>query len=78
MDCEEGHVLSLVHVRQNLQCRMPVEVPYYSAKYTPICYQCGRTEDLSKDEQYYPVCAQCIGCAKERVKRCARQVPAKK
>ena len=41
VDCEEGHVLSLVHVRQNLQCRTPVEVPYYSAKYTPTATTVG-------------------------------------
>ena len=42
--------------------------PYYSAKYSNICYHCG-IENVVDNTNYYPICVICSGSNKGKVKR---------
>ena len=44
-----------IFVKANLTCELPIEVPYYSAKYENICYYCGTTDYLTVSESNYPL-----------------------
>ncbi len=61
IDCDESSVLKKLFVRENVDCQTPIELPYYSAKYPPICYYCGTEpdEDAMEDKGHYPLCADC-------------------
>ena len=50
----------VVNVRGNINCKSPIEVPYYSGGHELTCYHCGTTEDIGSKENHFPVCSVCI------------------
>uniref|UniRef100_A0A1X7TME8 Uncharacterized protein n=1 Tax=Amphimedon queenslandica TaxID=400682 RepID=A0A1X7TME8_AMPQE len=48
---------SEVEIRDH-ECNDPIEVLYYSAKYSPICIYCAKDEGYEKDNEY-PKCENC-------------------
>ena len=46
-----------VEIRDH-ECNDPIEILYYSAKYSPICIYCATEQGYEKDE--YPKCQSCI------------------
>ena len=57
---EEDSIQRSVFVKGNLTCNAPIEIPYFTAGYTPICYYCGDDDGLQKGLKY-PVCLSCKG-----------------
>ena len=37
-ECDDDSVLNVIHTKTNLSCNSPIEIPYYSAGNTPICF----------------------------------------
>ena len=53
-------VLSKVFARENISCKSPIELPYYSCKaFKQVCIQCGKANKLIVDPQHYPQCERC-------------------
>ena len=66
-------IYSVVYVRKNLNFQSPVEVTYYSAGYSDICYHCGSDDILNVGiNDYYPIFAICVTAKKEKMKRRAK------
>lgn len=61
------NIFSLIRVRRNLNCRSPIEKPYYKVGYAPLCYHCGHAEDLVEKTGFYPMCQNCITTKQEFV-----------
>ena len=38
VECDDYSVLDVIHTKTNLSCNSPIEIPYYSAGNTPICF----------------------------------------
>ena len=69
-NCRENEILDKVHVRANLVCANPVEIPYYSSKaFVDVCFHCGKKDDISRDEGAYPACNNCKGSKSVALKR---------
>ena len=43
-------------IRSNLECYVPAEPLYYSARYQSCCCHCGGTERLKVTKDAYPIC----------------------
>ena len=68
-DLGEGSVLAgEVFVRGNLTCQSPIEFAFYIAQSDPICFYCGKEENLIEKPEIYPLCLEC-DAKKDRVKR---------
>ena len=53
-------VLSKVFARENISCKSPIELSYYSCKaFKQVCIQCGKTSKLTVDPQHYLQCECC-------------------
>ena len=59
IDGYENSSLSLIHVRKNIDCKSPIEVPYYGANHSDICVHCGSNDSLIEEEGYFPMCDSC-------------------
>ena len=57
---EEDSIQRSVFVKGNLTFNAPIEIPYFTTGYTPICYYCGDDDGLQKGLKY-PVCLSCKG-----------------
>ena len=56
IECDDSSVLNQLHTR----CNSPIEISYYSARNSPICYFCGAEDVQDKtDSDCYPACSQC-------------------
>ena len=45
-------VLSKVFARENISCKIPIELPYYSCNtFKQVCIQCGKASKLIVDPQ---------------------------
>ena len=54
---KDSKILLTVYVKENLSCTCPVEKPYYSCDFLkPVCYYCGKGNNLVVSEQYFPKC----------------------
>ena len=48
-------VLSKVFAHENISCKSPIELLYYSYKaFKQVCIQCGKASKLIFDPQHYP------------------------
>ena len=56
---DEESVLNEVYVKANVMCNCPIEIPYFSAWYEPICYFCGSENGLEDQCDCYPFCIAC-------------------
>ena len=61
---DSDSIYSVVYVRKNLNCQNPVEVTYYSAGYSDICYHCIQTSVTIVFRHLLPlysdICYHCI------------------
>ncbi|XP_046584517.1 uncharacterized protein LOC124291543 [Haliotis rubra] len=65
-------VLSRVFVRKDLQCSLPVEIPYYSSVlYPQICCHCACSDIIVGEAavDVYPICVECIKIHPKIMKR---------
>ena len=58
-------LLDQVYVRANLNCSMPVEVPYFTCEsFMDVCFYCGLSgedcELTTNNTDMYPHCATCL------------------
>lgn len=57
---ELKNILSKVFVNASLECYNEMEKAYYSAKFPPVCFNCGSTEYVMPvPEKQYPYCEAC-------------------
>ena len=56
IECDDSSVLNQIHTRANLSCSSTIEIPYYSAGNSPICYFCG----AQNNTDCYPACVLCL------------------
>ena len=63
-------VLSKVFARENISCKIPIELPYYSCNaFKQVCIQCGKTSKLIVDLQHYSQCERCKGIEKIKINK---------
>ena len=63
-------VLSKVFARENISCKSPIELLYYSCKaFKQVCIQCGKASKLIFDPQHYPQCEHCKGIEKIKINK---------
>ena len=63
-------VLSKVFARENISCKSPIELLYYSCKaFKQVCIQCGKVSKLIVDPQHYPQCEHCKGIEKIKINK---------
>lgn len=75
IETDEDSVLNLVYVRANITCTCPIEIPYFSAGYEPICYYCGSENGLeSEQSDCYPLCTACRSSGKKPTTKRTRQL----
>ena len=73
---DDDSVLNAIHLRTNLSCNSPIEIPYYSAGNTPICFFCGSEEDFKEQTEGYPICMTCFsGGKRPPAKRTQQFIP---
>ncbi len=70
---DDDSVLNAIHLKTNLSCNSPIEIPYYSAGNTPICFFCGSEEDFKEQTEGYPVCMTCFSGGKRPPAKRTRQ-----
>ena len=58
---EDEELLEGIYTRSDITCNMPIELPYYSAKYEDICFYCGTVKHLDVQDASYPICEGCKG-----------------
>ena len=58
IECDDTPVLNVIYTRSNLSCSSPIEIPYFSAGHSPLCFFYG-SEDVSDQANYYPTCRVC-------------------
>lgn len=75
VECDDDDsVLHVIHTKANLSCGSPIEIPYYSAGNTPICFFCASEEDFKDQTDNYPICMTCFSNGKRSPpKRTRRQ-----
>ena len=66
---DNDSIYSVVFVRKNLNCRSPIEIAYYSANYSNICFHHCGANNVGETTDYYPICEDCAKNKKEKVKR---------
>ena len=63
-------VLSKVFARENISCKIPIELPYYSCNtFKQVCIQCGKASKLIVDPQHYPQCECCKWIEKIKINK---------
>ena len=63
-------VLSKVFARENISCKSPIELPYYSCKaFKQVCIQCGKASKLIFDPPHYPQCECCQEIKKIKINK---------
>ena len=73
-ECDDDSVLNVIHTKTNLSCNSPIEIPYYSAGNTPICFFCAsEEEDFKEQTECYPICETCHAGGKRSPARRTRQ-----
>ena len=63
VEYDDDSVLN-AHLKTNLSCNSPIEIPYHSAGNTPICFFCGSEEDFKDQTEGYPICITCYSGSK--------------
>ena len=76
-------IITNVFVKANLNCSLPMEIPFYSACNEPVCYHCGCEENqdgktLVKDDAKYPMCNACVSKKLLPIDKRTRMVKPKK
>ena len=68
-------VLSKVFARENISCKIPIELPYYSCNtFKQVCIQCGKASKLIVDPQHYPQCERCKRIEKIKIIKCKKTI----
>ena len=63
-------VLSKVFARENISCKSPIELLYYSCKaFKQVCIQCGKASKLIVDPPHYPQCECCQEIKKIKINK---------
>ena len=63
-------VLSKVLTHEDISCKSPIKLPYYSCKtFKQVCVQCGKAGKLIVDSQHYPQCERCKGIEKIKINK---------
>ena len=65
-------MFSIAHIRLNLTCEDPVEIPFYSSgAFAPVCIHCATGDGLvgGADVETMPTCRQCLDNKKLMLKR---------
>ena len=63
-------VLSKVFARENISCKIPIELPYYSCNtFKQVCIQCGKASKLIVDPPHYPQCECCQEIKKIKINK---------
>ena len=63
-------VLSKVFARENISCKSPIELLYYSCEaFKQVYIQCGEASKLIVDPQHYPQCECCNGIEKIKINK---------
>ena len=69
MNQELINVLSKVFVNAALECYDEMEKAYYSAKFLPVCFNCGSFEYITPvPEKQYPYCEACTADPDVKIK----------
>ena len=63
-------VLSKVLAHENISCKSPIKLLYYSCKtFKQVCVECGKAGELIVDPQQYPQCEHCKGIEKIKINK---------
>ena len=63
-------VLSKVLAHENISCKSPIKLLYYSCKtFKQVCVECGKAGELIVDPQHYPQCERCKGIEKIKINK---------
>ena len=58
VECDDESVLNVMYTKTNLSCNSPIEIPYFSAGNTPICYFFVSEENF-KEQTDSILCMSC-------------------
>ena len=59
-DFKDAYIKDIVFVRENLDCKSMIELPYYSVGvYKNICINCGSSDIIAGPSNVYPKCITC-------------------
>jgi hypothetical protein len=71
---QTDNILKKVFVREDLQCRSPIEVPYYACgSFALICSYCATGDDLVSGEAAVGIYSMCSECFKSKPKLLKRK-----
>ena len=66
---KDSYVLEMLHCRENLTYKSPMEIPYYSSKlFKNICFYCGQERNLMPSNiEFYPQSTTCQSKTRAKV-----------